>query len=172
VVVGEAAEHASPPDGRRHCAATRRGRNVRFTPKVTVCDQNAKSAPGRPRRRPSKPRVHALPRGESKDKAHANPGAVYHSAIGYRDDILVLNFCPRSKRPESRVCNSEHGSTDRPELARQGSPICGVLEFSPRGARRRHHRLRRDRLHCVPSAKPGLERARSAAQRCRGENAA
>jgi hypothetical protein len=47
-------------------------------------------------------------------------------------------------------------------------PICGGLEFSPRGARRRHYRLRRDRLHCVPSAKPGLERARSAAQRCRG----
>ena len=50
--------------------------------------------------------------------------------------------------------------------------ICGGLEFSPRGARRRHYRLRRDRLHCVPSAKPGLERARSAAQRCRGGNAA
>ena len=81
-------------------------------------------------------------------------------------------FAPGRSAPESRVCNSEHGSTDRPELARQGSPICGVLEFSPRGARRRHHRLRRDRLHCVPSAKPGLERARSAAQRCRGGNAA
>src|SRR5262245_12914315 len=59
--------------------------------------------------------------------------------------------------------------TDRPELARQGSPICGVLEFIPRGARRRHHRLRHDRLHCIPSAKPGLERAQSAAQRCHVE---
>ena len=90
--------------------------------------------------------------------------------IGYR---VVLNFLPPVEAPpESRVCNSEHGSTDRPELARQGSPICGVLEFSPRGARRRHHRLRRDRLHCVPSAKPGLERAQSAAQRWHGGNAA
>ena len=73
---------------------------------------------------------------------------------------------------QGRVLTQKQGSTDRPELARQGSPICGVLEFSPRGPRRRHHRLRRDRLHCVPSAKPGLERARSAAQRCRGGNVA
>src|SRR6516164_3101156 len=84
----------------------------------------------------------------------------------------VKLFAPGRSAPESRVCNSEHGSTDRPELARQGSPICGVLEFIPRGARRRHHRLRRNRLHCIPSAKPGLERAQSAAQRYHGGNAA
>jgi len=105
--------------------------------------------------------------------------AAYRTVLRYRlcrrREIHSRTQYPSPKpmtRATPRVCNSEHGSTDRPELARQGSPIRGVLEFSPRGARRRHHRLRRDRLPCVPSAKPGIERARSAAQRCRGGNAA
>jgi hypothetical protein len=91
--------------------------------------------------------------------------------IGYRNDVLVLNFLPPVEAPPNQEFVTQNTVHRQTELARQGSPICGVLEFSPRGARRRHHRLRRDRLHCVPSAKPGLERARSAAQRCRGGNA-
>jgi hypothetical protein len=88
---------------------------------------------------------------------------------------LAKNARFESVKLQSPLLNSIYPacySVRRPELAREGSPICGVLEFSPRGARRRHHRLRRDRLHCVPSAKPGLERARSAAQRCCSGNAA
>src|SRR5262245_23740641 len=98
--------------------------------------------------------------------------------LGLKNEAMIWRISRRNsiirwqgyRVSASRLAESNFRYTQ--ELARQGSPICGVLEFSPRGARRRHHRVRRDRLHCVPSAKPGLERARSAAQRCRGGNAA
>jgi hypothetical protein len=83
------------------------------------------------------------------------------SSFGFKMTLRLALRIGDDPRTHKTVISSRRGGSDS-----------GVLEFNPRGARRRHHHLRRDRLHCVPSAKPGIERARSAAQRCRGGNAA